>query len=375
MCSQEGEGYSLLKEYANGFMVSQVLFAACELGVFELLAEALEPLDSAAVSSHLGSSPQGTELLLNTCVSLKLLQADVRGGKAVYANTELASTYLVRGSPRSQRDMLLYAGRTAYVCWRHLAEAVREGRNQYLKAFGIPSEELFSAIYRSEDERLQFMQGLQDVWRLEGATVLAAFDLSPFPLICDLGGYFIKVDSLTLSRLWVPPKSGGCHSPHSLAGGSGALAKACVSLYPGCRAIVFDIPGVVQIAKRHFSASEDERISFHEGDFFKDALPEADLYILARVLHDWTDAKCSHLLQRVYRACRTGGGILVIESLLDTDGRGPLTTLLYSLNMLVQTEGRERTPAEYRALLGPAGFRDVRCRRTGGTYDAVLARK
>ena len=44
---------------------------------------------------------------------------------AVYANTELASTYLVRGSPRSQRDMLLYAGRTAYVCWRHLAEAVR----------------------------------------------------------------------------------------------------------------------------------------------------------------------------------------------------------------------------------------------------------
>ncbi|XP_055419052.1 acetylserotonin O-methyltransferase isoform X7 [Bubalus kerabau] len=298
MCSQEGEGYRLLTEYANGFMVSQVLFAACELGVFELLAEAPEPLDSAAVSSRLGSSPRGTELLLDTCVSLKLLQADVRGGKAVYANTELASTYVVRGSPRSQRDMLLYAGRTAYVCWRYLAEAVREGRNQYPKAFGIPSEELFSAIYRSEDERLQFMQGLQDVWRLEGATVLAAFDLSPFPLICDLGG-----------------------------------------------------------------------------DFFKDALPEADLYILARVLHDWTDAKCSHLLQRVYQACRTGGGILVIESLLDADGRGPLTTLLYSLNMLVQTEGRERTPGQYCALLAPAGFRDVRCQRTGGTYDAVLARK
>ncbi|XP_060993121.1 acetylserotonin O-methyltransferase isoform X2 [Dama dama] len=298
MCSQGDEGYRLLKEYANGFMVSQVLFAACELGVFELLAGAPEPLDSAAVSARLGASPRGTELLLDACVSLKLLQADVSGGKAVYANTELASTYLVRGSPRSQRDMLMYTGRTTYVCWGHLAEAVREGRNQYLKAFGIPSEELFSAIYRSEGERLQFMQGLQDMWRLEGARVLAAFDLSPFRVICDLGG-----------------------------------------------------------------------------DFFKDPLPEADLYILARVLHDWTDAKCSHLLGRLYQACRTGGGILVIESLLDADGRGPLTTVLYSLNMLVQTEGRERTPAQYCALLGPAGFRDVRCRRTGGTYDAVLARK
>ena len=67
--------------------------------------------------------------------------------------------------------------------------------------------------------------------------------------------------------------------------------------------------------------------------------------------------------------------MLVIESLLDADGRGPLTTLLYSLNMLVQTEGRERTPAQYCALLAPAGFRDVQCRRTGGAYDAVLARK
>ena len=67
--------------------------------------------------------------------------------------------------------------------------------------------------------------------------------------------------------------------------------------------------------------------------------------------------------------------MLVIESLLDADGRGPLTTLLYSLNMLVQTEGRERTPAQYGALLAPAGFRDAQCRRTGGTYDAVLARK
>ena len=59
----------------------EVLFAACELGVFELLAAAPEPLDSAAVSARLGASPRGTELLLDACVSLKLLQAGVSGGK------------------------------------------------------------------------------------------------------------------------------------------------------------------------------------------------------------------------------------------------------------------------------------------------------
>lgn len=75
------------------------------------------------------------------------------------------------------------------------------------------------------------------------------------------------------------------------------------------------------------------------------------------------------------RPSPSGGGVLVVESLLDADGRGPLTTQLYSLNMLVQTEGQERTPAQYQALLAPAGFRDVRCKRTGGIYDAILARK
>ncbi|XP_032969207.1 acetylserotonin O-methyltransferase isoform X2 [Rhinolophus ferrumequinum] len=298
MSSPDTEAMRLLHEFSNGFMVSQVLFAACELGVFDLLAKAPVPLGSAEVAARLGTSCRGTQLLLDACVSLKLLQVETRGGQAFYENTELSSTYLARASPTSQHHMLLYLGRTTYRCWGHLAQAVREGKNQYLKEFGVPSEELFTAIYRSEDERLQFMQALQAIWSVHGRSVMAAFDLSPFPRVCDLGG-----------------------------------------------------------------------------DFFKDPLPDADLYILARVLHDWADDKCSQLLARIGQACKPGGGVLVVESLLDADGRGPLTTQLYSLNMLVQTEGQERTPAQYQALLAPAGFRDVRCKRTGGIYDAILARK
>ncbi|XP_039739110.1 acetylserotonin O-methyltransferase [Pteropus medius] len=345
MASAEEDSDRLLSDYTNGFMVSQVLFAACELGVFDLLAEAPGPLSSAAVAAGLGTSPEGTELLLDTCVSLKLLRVDTGGGRALYGSSELSRRYLARSSPTSQHHILLYLAKTTYLCWGHLAQAVRDGKNQYVRAFGVPSEEVFAAIYRSDEERLLFMRGMQDVWRVHGRHVMAAFDLSPFPLVCDLGG---------------------C---------SGALARECVSLYPGCHVTVFDIPEVVQTARKYFPILEEARVSFCEGDFFKDPLPEADLYVLARILHDWSPEKCAQLLARVHRACRPGGGLLVIESLLDADGRGPVTTQLFSLNMLVQTEGRERTPAQYRALLAAAGFRDVQCRRTGGPYDAVLARK
>lgn len=59
----------------------EVLFAACELGVFDLLAKAPEPLGSAAVAARLGASCRGTQLLLDACVSLKLLQVETRGGE------------------------------------------------------------------------------------------------------------------------------------------------------------------------------------------------------------------------------------------------------------------------------------------------------
>lgn len=71
----------------------------------------------------------------------------------------------------------------------------------------------------------------------------------------------------------------------------------------------------------------------------------------------------------------TGGGVLLVEALLYEDGSGPLTAQLYSLNMLVQTEGRERSAAQYAALLAAAGFSDIQHRFTGKIYDAVLARK
>ncbi|XP_038304844.1 acetylserotonin O-methyltransferase isoform X1 [Canis lupus familiaris] len=379
MSSPEEQAFRLLTEYSNGFMVSQVLFAACELGVFDLLAEAPEPLGAAAVAARLGTSSHGTELLLDTCVSLKLLQVETKTGKALYQNTELSSTYLVRASPKCQGNMLRYLARTTYLCWGHLTQAVRDGRNQYLEAFGVPSDQLFSAIYRSEDERLQFMRGLQDVWSVSGRPVLGAFDLSPFPLICDVGDSAIRGlldDLVAVNTCWGARRShfpSACHLPCAFPGCSGALAKECTSLYPACRVAVFDTPEVVQTAEKHFSFPEAARISFCAGDFFKDPLPEADLYILARVLHDWTDERCSRLLARIHGACKPGGGVLVIESLLAADGRGPLTAQLYSLNMLVQTEGRERTPAQYRALLAAAGFRHVQCRRTGGLYDAILA--
>jgi acetylserotonin N-methyltransferase len=48
---------------------------------------------------------------------------------------------------------------------------------------------------------------------------------------------------------------------------------------------------------------------------------------------------------------------------------------MQSLNMLVVTEGRERTLGQFEQLLRAAGFAEVTGRRTGVALDAILAVK
>lgn len=47
-------------------------------------------------------------------------------------------------------------------------------------------------------------------------------------------------------------------------------------------------------------------LTVQAGDFFKDELPKADLYILARILHDWPEEKVHVLLSKIAAACAPG---------------------------------------------------------------------
>ncbi len=111
------------------------------------------------------------------------------------------------------------------------------------------------------------------------------------------------------------------------------------------------------------------------GDFFSDALPEADLYALGRILHDWSEPKVIHLLTRIFDRLPTGGALLIAEKLLDEDKRGPRWAQMQNLNMLTCTEGKERTLSEYKTLLEQVGFSQVSGAKTPAPVDAVLAVK
>jgi acetylserotonin N-methyltransferase len=129
---------------------------------------------------------------------------------------------------------------------------------------------------------------------------------------------------------------------------------------------------VIDYARRF---TEGTRVELIPGDFFNDELPPADLYSLGRILHDWSEEKIRRLLARIHAALPAGGGLLIAEMLLYDDLSGPVSAHMQSLNMLVNTEGRERSFEQYADLLTEAGFSEMKGHRTGAPLDAILAVK
>ncbi len=85
-------------------------------------------------------------------------------------------------------------------------------------------------------------------------------------------------------------------------------------------------------------------------------MPEGDLYALGRIVHDWNESKIVILLRKIHDALQAGGGLLIAETLLEEDRSGPVYSIMQDLNMLVCTDGKERTFSEYRELLESVGF-------------------
>lgn len=316
------------------------MFAAVSLGVFDTLET--EPTSAETIAAVLQLPRKPLERLLDACVGLKLLRRD----GSLYANQPVASAYLCRGSERALVGYILYSNDVLFPLWNHLEDAVREGTPRWEQEFGGEGG-IFANFFRTQEARAIFLRGMHGFGLLSSPKVVEAFDLSGFRRMVDLGG------------------------------ATGHLAIAACERYPELHAVVFELPGVMETARGYLNNSGvvSQRISLTAGDFFVDPLPEADLIAMGRILHDWSEAKVRQLLTKVFDRLSSGGAILIAEKLVDEERTGPTSALLQSLNMLVCTEGRERTLSEYRQLLEEAGFEKVEGRVTGAYLDAVIARK
>jgi acetylserotonin O-methyltransferase len=326
-------------ELISAFRRTQILFTACELKLFDALTTP-KPCDQLAREHSLNADALGR--LLGGCVMLGLLRRDGDG----YVNTPAANTYLTSASPDRMLGYINYSNAMLWRLWDNLPDAIREGTHRWKQTYGTDSGSIFKEMYRSEADKREFLLGMHGYGLLSSPVVVNAVDLSRFRTFVDLGG------------------------------ATGHLTAAACRRWPNLSGVVFDLPEVLPLANEMLGQTDvADRVTVIGGDFFTDPLPPGDVYALGRIVHDWTEPKIHTLLARIHQALPAGGMVFIAEKVLHDDKAGPDWAVTQSLNMLLVTEGKERTLAEYARLLEAAGFREVVVRRTTAPLDVVTAVK
>lgn len=309
-----------LMELTSGVYAFKALALATELGIFTDLADG-RPATAAQLAERYGLRPRPAELLLTACTALGLLRLDPAGG---YSNSPMAQEYLVRGGPYYFGGWVTVVDRHEYPAYLKLADSLRGDH----PATWDPErqESLFDPVIAD-----LFWEGMYSISAYTAQRLATAMDFGPVGRLLDVGG------------------------------GGGAFAiELCRSL-PHLQVTVFDLPFVCDLTRpRVTEAALTDRIAFAPGDFLDAGTPlpgAHDAVLLSNILHDWGESDVQKILAHCAAALPPGGALLICESFVADDKRGPAPAALMSLNMLVETWGRNYTAAEYGSWLRAAGLR------------------
>jgi 2-polyprenyl-3-methyl-5-hydroxy-6-metoxy-1,4-benzoquinol methylase len=328
---------------AFSFWSSKVLLTAVEFGVFTKLAD--RRLTGIELGEELGLHPRAIADFFDTLVAMKFLDRAGDGPDARYFNTPEAALFLDAASPRYIGGILIMLNARLFKYWNDLPEALRTGKPQNEVTHNQTN--IFAELYADAIKLEQFMGAMTGLSRVNFEAFAAKFNFSKHQTLCDVGG------------------------------ATGLLAIEAAKKHPHLKAISFDLPPVEPIAKKHIDAiGLSARVSTASGDFFKDALPKADVITMGMILHDWNLEKKMHLIRAAYDALPPGGAFVAIEAIIDDARRENLLGLLMSLNMLIEFgDAFDFTAADFQKWCSEVGFKRFETIHLNGAHSAVVAYK
>jgi 3-hydroxy-5-methyl-1-naphthoate 3-O-methyltransferase len=145
-----------------------------------------------------------------------------------------------------------------------------------------------------------------------------------------------------------------------IGGASGGWCVGVRSENPHLECTIYDLPEVAGIVSRAAEKlGHDDKINIVTGNIFNNELPDnADVVLLANVLHDWSEADCLFILKKVYDSLPENGVVLIYEFFLNNDWTGPLGSMYQAITVLGPTgeSGWQPSYIEMEQLLAAAGF-------------------
>jgi hypothetical protein len=314
-----------LQEQQQAFFTQRCLHAVARLGIADLLVDG--PLGAEELARRSDAHPDALRRILRFLVSRGVFEEAAPATYALNARAAMlrsdapqsARWLFMHDLPARASAAILHSARTGEPAFEHL-----HGKTVWDHLAENPEEnDWFNRHMRAQAVGLAL-------------PAVSAYDWTPIRTVVDVGG------------------------------GTGLLLKALLEAHSHLEGVLVDQPHVIA------QAQAGERCRVVAGSFLESIPALGDAYVLSRILHDWDDEQAARILRTVRAAMRAGNRLLVLEMVVPEDAR-PHASKMLDIAMLVQFGGRERTEAEFRALLAGAALRVERIIPSRGPTSVIEA--
>ncbi len=316
MNNKNNDPIQTMSQWLFGFQITQAIHVATKLGIADLLDEG--PLSCEEIGQITKCNIDAVYRLLRTLASIKIFE-EYPGKK--FANTALSSLLSERHESSMKSKVFLY-GEEPYQAWGKLFDSVKSGEESFSSLY---NNSFYSHLYQNPERFEVLSRYLKQTATPRVQAILNSYDFSNTKKLVDVGG------------------------------GSGCMLMEIIKKYPHIQGILLDCESVIAD-----TAATENTIELVAGNFLESVPADADTYLLSHIIHSWNDVHAIKILDNCHKAMLKGGKLILIESLINAENQFDIAKWM-DLNMLVTTNGRERTENQYGDLLNKANFKLISC--------------
>lgn len=311
----------MIMNVANGFMGTYVLYTACQLKIFDYLAE--QKKNANELAEEMNVTESSLVRILRPLVSYKILSADENG----YFGMERAGEMLVSYGEETLWTYVMFCGKESMKVWENIYPAMIK---RCLPKDLLKEKEIFET-QKKDGKKFELFDGM----------------MKCVSKTAELSTFFKKYGNQDKAYKIV-----------DVGGGTGTIIIKFLQNFKNSRGTVIDLEAAEQGALENIKQNDlVHRCNFKVGNFFEPLDMEADIFILSRVLHDWEDEKAGTILKNVSASMKENAKLVILEGLMpDNVAEGRVEMYMNDLQMWGFCGGLERTREEFKTLLEPYGL-------------------
>jgi predicted metal-binding protein/predicted O-methyltransferase YrrM len=289
-------GGQYLEDISTAYWVSDALFTALELNIFEIINDfGINGATLSELNHQLNLEPKALHRYFDLLISLGLIDQF----NTLYYNSLLSKNYLLKKSPLYQGDSILWR-KNLINDWKTLKASLKVGGRVNFLPADISENELNS-------RRGKYINAMDNVAKLKAKECTSFFN--------ELTGNILDVGT-----------------------GSGAMALAFIEQFPDTTATLLDIEQILPYTKKMIQkTSYEKRITYHTCNILESQWKlnkKFKLIILSNIVHAYAEKENETVLKTAIQLLEPDGIILIHDFFNE---HYPVKAKLSDVNMMLNT--------------------------------------